>query len=65
MARVSSMAIRAVATLGELLEANSTPTVRLGAAKSVLDIGLRLRAEWELGDRIAAIEAHLGLSERS
>lgn len=48
----------AVRTLRALLEADSEST-RLGAARTILDAGPRLRESEELAERIAALEAHL------
>jgi hypothetical protein len=48
----------AVRTLRALLEADSEST-RLGAARTILEAGPRLRESEELAERIAALEAHL------
>jgi AcrR family transcriptional regulator len=61
LVRLTSQAIHAVDTLAGLMKPQEPPSVRLGAAKAILDFGLRLRAEGELGDRLSAIEDHLGM----
>jgi hypothetical protein len=50
---------RAVDVLAELLDDPLLPTVRLSAAKAVLDGLLRLRQEFVTEARLAAIEARL------
>jgi len=50
---------QAVATLRELLTAESE-SVRLAAARSILEIGPKLRETVELEERMAAIEAQAG-----
>ena len=47
----------AVHTLRTLLEFGYPPAVRLGAARSILEIGTKLREAEELERRIAALEA--------
>jgi hypothetical protein len=63
VARVSASALAAVDTLRALMTPDVSPSVRLGAAKAILEYGIRLRAESELSERLAAIEEHLGLNE--
>jgi hypothetical protein len=48
----------AAATLRALLEADSE-SVRLGASRSILELGTKLRESEELAQRIAALEAQL------
>jgi len=62
--RLSAAATTAVDTLSILMDAEVAPSVRLGAAKAVIELGSRLRAEQELSDRLLAIEEHLDLTER-
>jgi hypothetical protein len=50
-----------VATLLDLQAKESPPATRLGAAKSVLEIGSRLRTENDLVARLEAAERALGL----
>jgi hypothetical protein len=64
VAKVSGGAVSAADTLVTLLRPTERPTVRLGAAKAVLDFGIRLRTEVELSDRLKAIEEHLEILEK-
>jgi DNA-binding LacI/PurR family transcriptional regulator len=61
VARLSATSTLAADTLRELLKARSE-TVRLGAARAVLELGSRLREQEDLAERIAALER--GLTER-
>jgi len=63
-ARLSAGASEAVEALMELLDGELPPTVRLSAARVILDSGIRLRAEFEFGVRLDAIEGHLGIGGR-
>jgi hypothetical protein len=54
--RLSDDATKAVETLAALLSAKSEP-VRLGAARSILELGAKLRESTELERRIADLEA--------
>jgi hypothetical protein len=65
LARVSASALLAVETLTCLLEPAQPPSVRLGAAKAVLDFGIRLRSERDVHERLVAIEEHLATIERN
>ena len=56
MARVSAATTRAVETLTSLLAAESE-SVRLGAARSILDVALRWREQDELARRLDNVEA--------
>ena len=49
----------AVRTLLELLKPSMPPAVRLGAARSVLEIGMKVRENAVLEERLAALEARL------
>jgi hypothetical protein len=55
----STEAIRTLLTLQQPL---NPPNTRLGAARAILEIGIRLREVADLEERLAAIEARL--SER-
>ena len=48
-------------TLIELMAAAIPPSIRLGAAKGLLEYGMRHRAEQDLSVRLAAIEKHLSI----
>jgi hypothetical protein len=56
---LTAAAGEAVKTLLSLQKENVQAAVRLGAAKAILEIGMRLREVSELEDRIAALEAQL------
>jgi HEAT repeat protein len=58
VARLSATSTLAADTLRELLKARSE-TVRLGAARAVLELGSKLREQEDLTERVAALEAHL------
>ena len=55
VARLSATSTLAADCLRELLKAQSE-TVRLGAARAILELGSRLREQEDLGARIAALE---------
>ena len=59
VARLGATSTLAADTLRELLKARSE-TVRLGAARAVLELGAKLREHEELAERIAALEERLG-----
>lgn len=56
VARLTASATSAAVTLHNLLTADSE-TVQLGAARSILELGSRLRESTELAARIAALES--------
>ena len=58
MARLSAATTGAVTTLASLLSAESE-SVRLGAARSILDVALRWREQSELAERLFRLEAWL------
>ena len=58
VAQLSAASTDAVATLRGLLGAESE-SVRLGAARSILEVGVKLREAQDLAERIAALEARL------
>jgi hypothetical protein len=62
--RLAVLAAAAAMTLGNLLKANSE-TVRLGAARAILELGGKLRETEELEARIAALEERLGLQQQT
>ena len=62
VARLSATSTLAADTLRELLKARSE-TVRLGAARTVLELGMKLRETEDLAARIAALEETLGLKQ--
>jgi hypothetical protein len=62
---LSAAGQKAVSTLLDLMKPAVSPAVRLGAAKAVLEIGVKLRevVEWE--GRMTEMEAKMGHFERS
>lgn len=58
-ARLCATTGRAVDTLSELLDASQPPSVRLGAARTVLDSALRWRDAEEIEIRLLALEITL------
>ena len=60
MARLSATCTSAVTTLGDLLTAESE-SVRLGAARSILDVALRWREHEDLAARLDHVESWLAM----
>ena len=60
-AMLTAAAMEAVKTLLDLQGSKQPPATRLGAAKSVLEIGNRLRSEVDLAGRLQALERAMGL----
>jgi hypothetical protein len=56
---LTAAATEAVRTLLELQKATQPGAVRLGAARSILELGLKFRETAELAERLAAVEAQL------
>jgi len=56
---LTASAMEAVKTLITLLEPSVFPAVRLGAARTILEFGIKLRETAELAERIAALEARV------
>lgn len=54
--RMAVASTKAVDTLSELLD-SETDSVRLGAARSILEIGMRMRQQYVLEKRLSALEA--------
>jgi hypothetical protein len=57
---LTAAANEAVQALLELLKAAAPPAARLGAAKAVLELGMKVREAAELEQRLAALEERLG-----
>ena len=55
LALLTQLGRQAAITLGRLLDSDR-PTVRLGAARAILELGPRLREIGELEERLAALE---------
>ena len=58
-AMLTAASIESVKTLLRLQGEDMPPAVQLGAAKAILDLGLKHRESTELYERVAAIEATL------
>ena len=56
---LTAAAIEAVKTLLALQSAEQPAAARLGAARSVLELGMKLREAHDLEDRVAALEEQL------
>jgi hypothetical protein len=54
---LTSAAVEAVETLRSLQAADVSPAVRLGAARSIIELGTRLRDSTEFEARLTALEA--------
>ena len=59
MTALGAVALRAVTALTELLGGGTPPTVRLGAARAILELGARLREERDIEGRLQQVEAEL------
>jgi hypothetical protein len=57
---LTAAATEAVRTLLDLLKNSASPAVRLGAARSVLELGLKVREVAEMEERLAALEQRMG-----
>ncbi len=55
--RIHTLASRAVSTLEDLLDAERHPSVRLGAARTILELGLHQRDADGILQRLADVEA--------
>jgi hypothetical protein len=60
---LTAAATEAVRTLLELQKAATPPATRLGAARSVLEIGIKLRESADLVERLSALERQLGVDD--
>jgi HEAT repeat protein len=61
-ATLTAAGSEAVRTLLELLKSANPPATRLGAARSVLEMGMKAREFAELEDRLAALEGQAELN---
>ncbi len=64
-AMMTAAAGEAVKTLLALLQASIPPAARLGAARAILELGVRLRQTAELEERLQALEERLAGDEGS
>ena len=60
---LTAAAGESVRTLLALQKDSVTPSVRLGAARAILELGIKIREMVELETRIAALEQQAGLTE--
>jgi hypothetical protein len=60
---LTASGMEATKTLISLLESRVPQAVRLGAVRTILEFGIKLREIDELAQRIAALEAKLGSTE--
>ena len=65
LGRLHSLSLKAATTLGLLLSPRSQPSIRLAAARAVLEASLRLRESLDFEARLADVEAKLQSSEHS
>jgi hypothetical protein len=56
---LTAAALEAVKTLVGLQDASTPAPVRLGAARTLLEFGIKLRENAELLERVAALESQL------
>jgi len=63
LGRLSDSATAAVKTLQELLSSSQPPSVRLGAARAILEMAVKYREAVELAERVKQIEATLTMWE--
>ncbi|HZZ82578.1 MAG TPA: hypothetical protein VFE62_29030 [Gemmataceae bacterium] len=56
---LTAASTEAVKTLIELQKANTPPTVRLGAARAIIEMSCKLREITELSDRLRAVEEQI------
>jgi hypothetical protein len=59
---LTAASMESVKTLIVLQNTSTPPAVRLGAARSVLEIGIKLREVADLGERVKALEEQLSLA---
>lgn len=57
---LTAAATESVRTLLELQKSPSPPAVRLGAARAVLEVGMKVREMTDLQEEVAELEARLG-----
>jgi hypothetical protein len=60
---LTAAANESVRTLLELQKPSAPPAVRLGAARSVLEIGIKLREAADLEERLSTLEQQLGAAD--
>ncbi len=60
---LTAASLEAVKTLLVLQQASVPAAVRLGAARTILEIGIKLRQMTDLDERLTALEQHLAASK--
>ena len=60
---LTAAGMEAIKTLVALLQVSMPPAARLGAARTILEFGMKFREAGELTERIAALEAQLALRQ--
>ena len=60
---LTAAATEAVRTLLELQKPATPPAVRLGAARSILEIGIKLSETADFEERLSALEQQLGVAD--
>lgn len=60
---LTAASTEAVKTLLELQKPTTPPTVRLGAARAIIEMSCKLREITELNERMQAIEEQVGMNE--
>jgi hypothetical protein len=63
-ATMTAAASESVKTLLVLQQSSVPYTVRLGAAKAILEIGIKIREAADLEERLAALEQHMAANNR-
>lgn len=61
---MTAASMESIKTLLDLQTAKTPPSVRLGAARAVLEIGVKMRESAEMEQRIAALERQLQLEAK-
>ena len=59
---LTAASMESVKTLIVMQGSSTPPAVRLGAARSALEIGIKLREVADLGERVKALEEQLGMA---
>jgi len=62
---LTAAAGEAVRTLLELLRSTASAAVRLGAARAVLELGMKIRESTDLEERLSTLEKQLGVADAS
>ena len=60
---LTAASTESVRTLLELQKPSAPPAVRLGAARSILEIGIKMREAADLEERLSALEQQLGVAD--